>query len=351
MNAHAAHRRLCKELADYIRTQYFGKSPILRHAVEEQLNAQGVLYQEPYIESSPAYCTEVHGIAAAELPDWMKTYFAALSNAGLGVYPTPFVHQVQALEASVRGEDLFVATGTGSGKTECFMWPLMAKLAAEARESPVTWQMRGVRTIIMYPMNALVSDQISRLRKLIGDQAGRFADIFRAHCGTGARRPQFGMYTGRTPYPGLKPNKEQDMRLYATLSSIVTPHDAQEQEFFEHLVAEGRIPAKADMAAFLERLEEGRHEPDPEDAELITRFEMQQVCPDILITNYSMLEYMLIRPREENIWSDTKAWLNTDPANCLQFIIDEAHMYRGASGGEVALLIRRLFHKLGISAL
>lgn len=89
MNAHAAHRLLCRELADYIRTQYFGKSPILRHAVEEQLNAQGVLYQEPYIESSPAYCTEVHGIAAAELPDWMKTYFAALSNAGLGVYPTP----------------------------------------------------------------------------------------------------------------------------------------------------------------------------------------------------------------------------------------------------------------------
>ena len=349
MNAHAAHQLLCRELADYIRTQYFGKSPILRHAVEEQLNAQGVLYQEPYIESSPAYCTEVHGIAAAELPDWMKTYFAALSNAGLGVYPTPFVHQVQALEASVRGEDLFVATGTGSGKTECFMWPLMAKLAVEARESPVTWQMRGVRTMIMYPMNALVSDQVSRLRKLIGDQAGRFADIFRAHCGTGVRRPQFGMYTGRTPYPGLKPNKEQDMRLYATLSSIVTPHDAQEQEFFERLVAEGRIPAKTDMAAFLECLEAGRHEPDPEDAELITRFEMQQVCPDILITNYSMLEYMLIRPREEKIWSDTKAWLNADPANCLQFIIDEAHMYRGASGGEVALLIRRLFHKLGIS--
>ena len=82
---------------------------------------------------------------------------------------------------------------------------------------------------------------------------------------------------------------------------------------------------------------------------MITRFEMQQFCPDILITNYSMLEYMLLRPREQNIWNSTREWLNESPENKLLFIIDEAHMYRGSSGGEVALLIRRLFHKLGIS--
>lgn len=87
----------------------------------------------------------------------------------MGVYPSPFVHQINALEAASAGKDLFVATGTGSGKTECFMWPLLAKLADEARNSKETWQMRGIRTIIMYPMNALVSDQVSRLRRLIGD--------------------------------------------------------------------------------------------------------------------------------------------------------------------------------------
>ena len=76
---------------------------------------------------------------------------------------------------------------------------------------------------------------------------------------------------------------------------------------------------------------------------------MQQFCPDILITNYSMLEYMLLRPREQKIWNDTHEWLDLNSENKLMFVIDEAHMYRGSSGGEVALLIRRLFHKLGIS--
>ena len=62
-----------------------------------------------------------------------------------------------------------------------------------------------------------------------------------------------------------------------------------------------------------------------------------------------MLEYMLFRPREEKIWESTKAWLDSDPSHKLLFIIDEAHMYKGSAGGEVALLIRRLFYKLGIS--
>ena len=102
------------------------------------------------------------------------------------------------------------------------------------------------------------------------------------------------------------------------------------------------------MTAYLARLHESIHTPDEEDAELITRFEMQQVCPDILITNYSMLEYMLLRPIEQGIWDSTKAWLNENAENRLLFVIDEAHMYRGSSGGEVALLIKRLLHKLGI---
>ena len=76
---------------------------------------------------------------------------------------------------------------------------------------------------------------------------------------------------------------------------------------------------------------------------------MQKHTPDILITNYSMLEYMLIRTVESNIWKETKEWLNLSKDNKLLIIIDEAHMYSGASGGEVALLIRRLFSKLGIS--
>lgn len=346
--ANSVHLELKKELENYIRSQYFGKSPLLLSAVSDQLDREGVLYQKPYIESSPAYKTVKEGFKNANIDDWVKKYLIDLSNAGLGVHKTPFVHQLTALETAWAGKDLFVSTGTGSGKTECFMWPIMTKLAREAKENKASWDCRGVRTIIMYPMNALVSDQVSRLRRLIGDSKGEFAKIFRNYCGENCRRPQFGMYTGRTAYPGEEPNRSQDKQLAKTLSSMTNPKSEEDSEFLENLRKEGKIPSKYNMERYLERLNQGRHIPDSEDAELITRFEMQQFCPDILITNYSMLEYMLLRPRERKIWDETRNWLDLDSSNKLLFIIDEAHMYRGSSGGEVALLIRRLFHKLGI---
>lgn len=348
--ANSVHKQLRRELEDYIKSQYFEKSPILLDAINEQIDDVGLLYQEPYIESSPAYTKTEDGITKSNLlKPWLKDFFSALSSAGLGVFPAPFNHQIAALGSACSGQDLFVATGTGSGKTECFMWPLIAKLAVEAHDSPETWNQRGVRTIIMYPMNALVSDQVGRLRRLIGDKDNRFIQIFRDVCGKTARRPQFGMYTGRTPYPGPKPNRDGDRDLEHQLKKLMPPEGDQEKPYYEKLLKEGKIPSKANMVAFLERIHRGEHTPDAEDAELITRFEMQKVCPDILITNYSMLEYMLLRPRENKIWKDTKAWLDADEKNKLLFVIDEAHMYRGSSGGEVALLIRRLFHKLGIS--
>ncbi|MEY8334778.1 DEAD/DEAH box helicase [Lachnospiraceae bacterium 47-T17] len=347
--ANFVHKQLRTELKEYIKSQYFGKSPLLLSAISAQLDEEGILYQKPFIESSPAYKSEYRGIQHADLPEWMKEYFEKLAEAGIGVHEAPFLHQIKALEAAAAGKDLFVATGTGSGKTECFMWPLMAKLANEARNSKDSWRKRGVRTIIMYPMNALVSDQISRLRRLIGDPENKFVNIFREVCGQDIRRPQFGMYTGRTPYTGEMPKEKQDRALEKTLASMTFPQTDEEREYFEKLLDGGKIPAKSDMESFLKRLHDGRHVPNDEDAELITRFEMQQVSPDILITNYSMLEYMLFRPREKNVWFDTKEWLKADESNKLLFVIDEAHMYRGSSGGEVALLVRRLFHKLGIT--
>nr|WP_300650560.1 DEAD/DEAH box helicase [uncultured Anaerobutyricum sp.] len=343
------HKKLRVELENYIKSQYFGKSPILLTALNEHIDDEGLLYQKPYIESSPAYKSVKDGISKSQIPDWMKEFFDELSKKELGVYSSPFVHQIKALEAAVNGENLFVSTGTGSGKTECFMWPLLAKLATEAREDKDSWAHRGVRTIVMYPMNALVSDQVSRLRRLIGDPEDLFLDTFRRTCGTDVRRPQFGMYTGRTPYPGEAPSKNQDKQLAKTLSSMVFPKTDGEEEYINKLRAEGKIPAKKNMGEFLDCLKNSRHIPNEEDAELITRFEMQQFCPDILITNYSMMEYMLLRPREAKIWMETKEWLHENPSNKLLFVIDEAHMYRGSSGGEVALLIRRLFHKLDIT--
>lgn len=163
------HKQLRTELENYIKSQLFGKSPVLLSSLNAHIDDEGLLYQKPYIESSPAYVTVENGLAKADLAPWMKDYFSDLAKAGIGIFPSPYEHQIQALEAAARGENLFVSTGTGSGKTECFMWPLLAKMASEARSSKKTWEKRGIRTIIMYPMNALVSDQVSRLRKMIGD--------------------------------------------------------------------------------------------------------------------------------------------------------------------------------------
>lgn len=346
--ANSIHHTLVTELENYIASQYFGKSPLLLSEFIKY-NKEGLLYQKPYIESSQSYQSVHDGISKADLPDWLKDFFGQLSDAGLGVFSSPFTHQKAALEAAFKGKDVFVSTGTGSGKTECFMWPMLAKLANEAKNNPSAWDKRGVRTIIMYPMNALVSDQLSRLRRLIGDSDHKFEQIFHTICGSDSRRPQFGMYTGRTPYPGVAPDKEQDKKLERSIRDNLIPSNEDDKEFFDKLRKEGKIPAKADLSEFLANLHKGMHVPSSEDAELVTRFEMWSACPDILITNYSMLEYMLLRPRESTIWNNTKQWLDSDKSNKLLFVIDEAHMYRGSSGGEVALLIRRLFYKLGIN--
>jgi len=84
-----------------------------------------------------------------------------------------------------------------------------------------------------------------------------------------------------------------------------------------------------------------------DDAELLMRHEIQAACPEILITNYSMLEYMMLRPIERSIFEQTAKWLE-NKGTYLTVVLDEAHMYRGATGAEVAFLLRRLFARLGI---
>ena len=132
--ADEVQKKLRQELEHYLITQYLAKTSVLVEALKGRLDDEGILYQAPYIEAAPAYETVPDGIAHADLPAWLKTLFAALQEKHLGVYPAPFRHQIQALEAATKGRDLFVATGTGSGKTECFLWPLLAKLAERRRD-------------------------------------------------------------------------------------------------------------------------------------------------------------------------------------------------------------------------
>ena len=87
----------------------------------------------------------------------------------------------------------------------------------------------------------------------------------------------------------------------------------------------------------------------PNDPELLTRHEVLAAPPDVLITNYSMLEYMLMRPLERPVFDHTRQWLANNPEEKFLLVVDEAHLYRGAAGTEVALLLRRLRSRLGIA--
>lgn len=340
----STHDAIKNKLIDYINTVYLGKNDALREAVEEEIKVEGTLYQEPFIEANPSYLVLNDGIKHAEILDIEKEILLKMSERNLGVFPNPYMHQIRALEEYSKGNDLFVATGTGSGKTECFMWPMVSKLVKEQVVSPKTWAIRGVRTIMLYPMNALVSDQLGRLRRMIGNGKDGFHNLIHEFA-PGTRVPQFGMYTGRTPYPGDLDYKE-NVGLANTFEKDIL---SQSDEIKNKLKELGKYPSKKSLAEFVERLQQqGMPLTDPEDAELITRHEMHVHCPDILITNYSMLEYMLMRPIEQSIWNSTSEWLSSNPENKLLFVIDEAHMYRGSSGGEVSLLIRRVLHKLGI---
>ena len=350
----STHKALSARMTEYINTVYLGENDYLREACSGELNEKQFLSQEPFIEANQAYKTVYSGIANSKrIPDYAKSLLREMSDSGLGVYPDPYMHQIIALENYFAGKDLLVATGTGSGKTECFLWPMVSKVVGEACNSPKTWAHRGVRALILYPMNALVSDQLGRLRKMLGDREGRFSDVFHSSAGnTNARRPQFGMYTGRTPYPGDVPDPTYSKKLADTLERTLLNcgnTEAERKLIIDKLISIGKYPSKRDLRGFIESLKKNNHITDPQDAELLTRFEIQRNCPDILITNYSMLEYTLLRPVEDSIWSDTKEWLNASKDNKLLLIIDEAHMYRGASGGEVALLIRRLLNKLEVN--
>lgn len=340
----STYEALKNKLFSYINTVYLGKNDALREACEEELNTIETLCQDPFIEANPAYLTIHNGISESSIPQDVKKILSGMIERNLGVFPNPYKHQVDALTEFYNGNDLFVATGTGSGKTECFMWPMVSKIVRELMSSPETWDIRGVRAIMLYPMNALVSDQLGRLRRMIGNGENGFHSLIES-LAPGSRVPQFGMYTGRTPYPGM-PDESENISYASTLRKDLLNQPENVKGKLKEL---GKFPSKRDLLSFINRLEQNERDlTAPDDAELIMRQEMQQHCPDILITNYSMLEYMLMRPIEKNIWRSTISWLNSSPDNKLLFIIDEAHMYRGSAGGEVSLLIRRVLHKLGI---
>lgn len=260
-------------------------------------------------------------------------------------------HQADALVRSAgqgqrngqAGHNVIVTSSTGSGKTEAFLLPVLARLLDEAaswRPEPAPhpwwdvaqlvnpWQgvrsgaarPAALRTIVLYPTNALVEDQIARLRRAV--RALRALPD--------GPRLWFGRYTG------------------ATLGTQEPPSASGAHKRVEEVAAELRA-----MVREIDELElrgEGLRAqfPDPREGELLTRWDMIEAPPDVMVTNYSMLNAMLMRDVEEPIFDLTRAWLEADEQHVVTLVVDELHLYRGTHGAEVAMIVRNLLHRLGL---
>ena len=361
--------QLHRALSEYIEATYHISGPSLIRQRKTLLDQPGLIYQVPYLESTPRYLS---GEALSEmvgLPDAaLEAYLAIAEEEGelpKLVYDPPYSHQSDAIRGClIEGRNLVIMTGTGSGKTESFLLPILGKLAGEAKRQPESFNaLPAMRALVLYPMNALVNDQLGRLRGLFGDP--RIVELFKSWS---ARPPRFARYTSRTPYAGMRSPSKDGRKLkaiddfYADIERKTQTGDLDEKEKARRLLSElkehGKWPAKPSLSAWLGS--KGSRWRDsktgdfqravtlPEDSELITRHEVQGAPPDLLVTNYSMLEYMLMRPIERPIFDATGRWLEENPDEQFLVVLDEAHLYRGAGGAEVGLLIRRLRDRLGI---
>ncbi len=257
----------------YLNTAYPFQEVELRQQFQQALNQPDMVVKGPLLEASPPFELGRNVAQLIEKGILHPDFRALASGQALPLDRPLYRHQEQAVTKVSQGQrNLIVATGTGSGKTECFLIPILDHLLRERAADSLT---PGVRALLLYPMNALANDQLKRLRAILAD----FPDI------------TFGRYTGETK-------------------------DGQGQ-------AETSFRNQFPREPLLKN-------------ELISRSQMQKTPPHILLTNYAMLEYLLLRPRD-NVFFDgaqAQAW---------RFIVlDEAHIYNGALGAEIAMLMRRL---------
>ena len=180
----------------------------------------------------------------------------------------------------------------------------------------------AIRALLLYPLNALVEDQLVRLRVALDSRVARaWLDTHRL-----GNRIYFGRYTSRTPIPGGRQGAAGQLRAE-----------------LRDLARDAAAVAGSDASLFFQTLDEGG-------AEMWSRWDMQDHPPDLLITNYSMLNIMLMRSVEAGIFDQTRAWLAADRNNIFYLVVDELHSYRGTPGTEVAYLLRVLLDRIGLAS-
>lgn len=307
------------------------------------LDRPGAQWQEPWLEVLRPYALTGVGARKALEQAGAPPELLEFSRQGLLDFNDIFTHQRDALASAMAGRNLAVTAGTGSGKTESFLLPLVASLLRESQgwtgSSPKgrtwwkseqdTWspqrasedgRLAGMRALVLYPMNALVEDQLVRLRRALDSSDARaWLDVHR-----GGHRFYFGRYTGKTPVPGTPDNRNAVYRL---------------RRYLNEIDRRSRRVATDDRRYYVARVD---------GAEMRSRWDMQAHPPDILITNYSMLNISLLRSVDAGLIERTRQWLESDPDNVFHVVVDELHMYRGTAGTEVAYLLRQLLHVLGL---
>jgi hypothetical protein len=237
----------------------------------------------PYVEMLPDF-EKGESLEALHAQGRLHSAWSAFAAAAPAVWGRPLhAHQAEAL---ARDGNYLVATGTGSGKTESFLYPLVDDiLRTGGLDRP------GVRTILVYPLNALANDQMNRIAAL----------LFRNLADPGIT---LGRYTGQVKSRATR--DEEETRLRSSPSFV---------EIF------------------------GEDAPVPRNW-LLSRAEMRNAPPHILITNYAMLEHILLLPTNRPLLAG---------ADLRWIVLDEIHTYAGAQAIEVAFLLRRLKAHLGIS--
>lgn len=279
-----------KRYRRYLETTFYFKDPQLRRSFEHALQS-GHLSKGPYLEAAPVFKRgrAPHELFADLLQSWPDE---GLLRAVHGDRPL-YKHQEEAIQKVFNGHNVVVATGTGSGKTEAFLYPILLHLYREFQSGE---RGPGVRALILYPMNALANDQRDRLGDICArlKEAGAFF------------RFTFGQYIGETPEDANDSQRhardliaERDQKGYSIINNGHVVH-----------------------------------------GELVLRSEMRLTPPHILLTNYSMLEYLLLRPDDSPLFDNERAQWWTF------LVLDEAHQYRGSLGIELAMLLRRLKQRL-----
>src|SRR5690606_21553573 len=212
----------------------------------------------------------------------------------------------------------------GSGKTESFLFPLLYNILSQKSNNSVH---EGIKGLVLYPLNALAEDQMRRLRRTLSSEevVKWFKETFDNNFIT------FGRYTGATPFSGSEEkNKKRILEEEALFRK-------NWEEAKSHEIETGDKDCLYDTPNMDEHIE------------YWDRFTMQKTPPDIFITNYSMLNIMLMRDLESNVFEETKRWLAEDSSHVFHVVIDELHSYRGTAGTEVAYLLRLLLFRLGLT--